>query len=285
MTLALLGLLVTLLLHTLASHQKVFRNLRGRILLSEQLRDGELALLSDIRGIAVGADTLRLLSDSAFEFFATIGSSVVCTVASPDITLVPTDLSSGLLLSSIPLPLDTGDLFVAYSPPDSVSGNRNWIRYRIAAVSTAPASSGCPATTGFTGFMDLQKPSYRISLAGYSNGLASGAPARILRRGRYSLYKSSDGGWYLGYKRCNAMAAGCSTIQPVSGPYLSYTAATGGGLRFRYLDSLGAVVPATRPLAVASIEITLRSEVDTTGRITGRKFDSVVVLVTPRNLH
>lgn len=285
MTLALLGLLVALLLHTLASHQKVSRNLRGRIVLSEQLRDGELALLSDIRGIAVGADTLRLLSDSAFEFFATIGSTVVCTVASPDITLVPTDLSSGLLLSSIPVPPDTGDLFVAYSRPDSISGNRNWIRYRIAAVSTTLASSGCPPTTGFTGSMDLQKASYRISLAGYSNGLTSGAPSRILRRGRYSLYKSSDGAWYLGYKRCNAMATGCSTIQPVSGPYLPYAAVTGGGLQFRYLDSLGTVVPSTNPLAVASIEITLRSEIDATGRIAARMFDSVVVLVTPRNLH
>jgi type II secretory pathway pseudopilin PulG len=283
--LALLGLLLILLLNTLASHQKVFRNFRERVLLAEQLREGRLALTTDIRGTAITADTLRLLSDSAFEFFSTIGSSVVCGVSGQVAALVPTDLTNGIFLSSIPLPPDTGDLLAAYSRIDSIPGTRRWIRFRISAVATAPASTACPATSGFTNSADAQKPGYRISLVGSTADLFGGAPVRILRRGRYSLYKSSEGEWYLGYKRCNAVAAGCSAIQPVSGPYLPYSAATGGGLRFRYLDSLGAVVPSTRPLDVAAIEITIRAEVDPAGRSTGRVIDSAIIIVTPRNLH
>ncbi len=285
MSLALLGLLVILVLHTLAAHQKLLRGFRERMLLSEQLRDGELALMTEIRGTAVGGDTLRLLSDSAFEFFSTIGSSVVCTVSGQTMALVPADMSSGIYLSSLPIPPDTGDLIVAYSRPDSITGGRRWIRYRIAAVASAPAASVCPATTGFTNSADAQKPSYRVTLIGSISDLATGAPVRIIRRGRYSLYKSSEGDWYLGYKRCNAVAAGCSTIQPISGPYLPFSTATGGGLQFRYTDSFGAVVPSFRPLEVAAVEIIFRAEVAAAGRTAGRVFDSAIVLVAPRNLH
>jgi prepilin-type N-terminal cleavage/methylation domain-containing protein len=283
--LALLGLLVTLLLHTLTAHQKVFRAFRERILLSEQLRDGELSLLSDIRSTAVRADTLRLLTDSAFEFFSTIGSSVVCASSAQVVSLVPAGLANGLLLSSLPLAPDTGDILLGYSKADSISGARRWIRYRVSAVATAPASSACPVTTGFTAPADAQKPAYRIFLAGSAASLGPGSPIRFLRRVRYSLYRSSEGEWYLGYKRCNAIAPGCSSIQPVSGPYLPYSSSTGGGLRFRYLDSAGAPVPSTRPLDVASVEITLRGQLDHAGRVSGGSLDSILVLVTPRNIH
>ncbi|MBA3657727.1 MAG: hypothetical protein H0W69_10295 [Gemmatimonadaceae bacterium] len=285
-SLALLGLVVTLVLHSLASHQKVFRGIRHRILLNEQLRDGEAALVTDIRGAAVPADTLRILADSALEFFATTGSSVVCTTPSNQVVpLVPSDLSSGIYLSSIPAPPDTGDLLSIYSTRDSVSGYRRWLRFRISAVASAQAASVCPLSAGFTSSGDLSKPAYRISVVGSLVGVLAGAPVRVLRRGRYSLYRSSDGDWYLGYKRCNAVATGCSTIQPVSGPYLPYAAGSGGGLRFRYIDSFGAPVSSTRPLDVASVEIVLRGEVSAAGKISGRAIDSVLVTVTPRNIH
>ena len=282
--LALLGLLVTLLLNTLTAHQKVFRSLRHRILMTEQLRDGELSLAADIRGTSVRGDTLRLLTDSALEFFSTIGSSVVCTRSGQTVSLVPTGLSSGLLLSSLPVVPDTGDLFVGYSRADSVSGVRRWIRMRISGVSSSPASSACPPTSGFTSYTDAQKPALRILLAGSVEEFFPGAPVRIVRRARYSLYRSSEGEWYLGYKRCNAVAQGCSTIQPVSGPYLPYSPAGGGGLRFRYFDSLGLVVPSTRPVDVAAIEIVIRAEADPTGNVSGRSLDSILVVVAPRNI-
>lgn len=284
-SLALLGLLVTLLLNTLAAHQKVFRNFRQRVLVSEQLREGQLALATDIRSSAVGTDTLRMLSDSAFELFSMIGTSVTCSVAGQVISLVPEELSSGIVLTSLPFPPDTGDLLTAYAKPDSIIGVRRWVLFRVSAVTTAAASSACPATTGFTRAEDQTRPAFRISVIGSTADLSVGAPVRILRRGRYSLYRSSEGQWFLGYKRCNAIGNSCSTVQPVSGPYLPYSAATGGGLRFRYLDTVGSPVPSTRPLDVASIEITIRSEVNASGQVAGRMVDSAIFVVTPRNLH
>jgi type II secretory pathway pseudopilin PulG len=283
--LALLGVLIGLALHTLSAHQKVFRNFNERVLRSEQLREGELALATDIRGSAVTSDTLRLLADSAFEFFATIGSGVVCTLSAQTIALVPSGLSSGFILTSLPLPPDTGDLLVAYSAPDSLTGARRWVRFRISSVTSASASSACPATTGFTAANDLQKSSVKMTLAGATAAIAPGAPVRIVRRGRYSLYRSSEGDWYLGYKRCNALAPGCSTVQPVSGPYLPYSSSNGGGLRFRFVDAFGAAVPSTRPLDVASVEVTLRSDIAASGRSTGHGIDSALFLVSFRNVH
>lgn len=282
LTLAVLGLLITLLLSTLASHQKIFRRLSHQILVSEQLREGQLALLGDMRAPAVRADTLRMLSDSAFEFFASIGSSVVCRLDGQVVSLVPAALSSGVMLTSMPFPPDTGDLFAAYSRPDSISGARYWVKLRISAVSSALASAVCAASSGFTSSGDVGRPAYRLTLIGPTDAIAPGAPTRILRRGRYSIYRASDGGWYLGYKRCNAVATGCSTIQPVSGPYLAHSS---GGLGFRFLDSLGASVSPSRPLDVAAIEITLRAEVAAGGRITGRTVDSAIALVSFRNIH
>lgn len=284
-SLALLGVLIAVVLQTLSAHQKVFRNFNERILRSEQLREGELALATDIRGSAIYADTLRLLSDSAFEFFATTGSGVVCTVSAQTIVLVPAGLSSGFILTSLPQPPDTGDLLAAYSAPDSLTGARRWMRFRISSVSSASASSACPATTGFTAASDAQKSSVKITLSGATAGIAPGAPVRIVRRGRYSLYRSSEGDWYLGYKRCNAVAPGCSTVQPVSGPYLPYSSGNGGGLRFRFVDALGVTVPSTRPLDVASVEVTLRSDVAAGGRVTGHGIDSALFLVSFRNVH
>lgn len=284
-SLVLLALVVALALNTLSSHQKVFRGMRQKILVNEQIRDGESAVATDLRGTSPG-DTLRLLSDSAVEFFATVGSSVVCAEpAGQMLSLVPADLSSGLYLSSIPVAPDTGDLLSVYSEPDSISGDRRWLRFRIASVTAVSASSACPASSGFTAAPDLTRSSYRISAVGDLSAVAAGAPVRIIRRGRYSLYRSSDGEWYLGYKRCNAVATGCGTVQPVSGPYMPFSPATGGGIRFRFLDSLGGVVPATRPLDVVAIEIILRAEVSETGRVSGRWMDSVLVSVTLRNIH
>ncbi len=282
-SLLLLSLAVGLMLSTLASHQKVFRGLRQKILVNEQLRDGESALVTDLRGTA---DTLRLMADSAVELFATIGSSVVCTSPTAQIIpLVPSDLASGVNLSSIPVAPDTGDIVAIYAARDSISGYRRWMQFRIASVATAAASSVCPPASGFTSIPDLGKPAYRITVVGSLSAIAAGAPVRLVRRGRYSLYRSSDGNWYLGYKRCNAVATGCGTVQPVSGPYLPYTPGNGGGMRFRFLDSFGNVVASSRPMDVTSLEIVLRAEAAASGRIAGRWIDSVLFVVTPRNVH
>jgi hypothetical protein len=86
---------------------------------------------------------------------------------------------------------------------------------------------------------------------------------RFIRRGRYSLYRASDGDWYLGYRRCNALGSSvCGAIQPLSGPYRRYSsdpAAT--GLLFEYFDANGNRLGAgSSPLELARVDVTARAE-------------------------
>src|SRR6202022_2394268 len=68
-----------------------------------------------------------------------------------------------------------------------------------------------------------------------------GAAVRFVRRARYSLYRASDGDWYLGYRRCNAIGPpGCGVVQPVSGPYRGHSRDSRlRGLLFEYFAPAG----------------------------------------------
>src|SRR4029079_4209458 len=123
----------------------------------------------------------------------------------------------------------------------------------------------CPAQSGFTSPSDvaLGVSSWQVTLASPpSSSVHKGSPLHFARRGRYSLYRSSDGDWYLGYRRCNAIGASvCGSIQPVSGPYRSYSRTAGtSGLTLKYYDSSGAEIGAARSAVLARINITLRGE-------------------------
>ena len=99
--------------------------------------------------------------------------------------------------------------------------------------------------------------------------LASAAPpasvVRVTRPWRYTLYRASDGEWYLGAKEWNPTAAKFNTIQPVAGTLLP---ASASGLRFRYLDSLAASLPGVPPdpSRIAAIEVAFRVDSAIPGR-------------------
>jgi hypothetical protein len=85
----------------------------------------------------------------------------------------------------------------------------------------------------------------------------SGTPIRITRSWRYSIYRSSDGYWYLGARDWNASTRKFNTIQPVSGPFVS---PGGGGVAFRYFDTTGATIASgsATPRAIALIQVSFR---------------------------
>ncbi|HEX9218918.1 MAG TPA: hypothetical protein VF858_00385, partial [Gemmatimonadaceae bacterium] len=96
-----------------------------------------------------------------------------------------------------------------------------------------------------------------------SSDLGPGVPIRFVRRGRYSLYRASDGDWYLGYRRCNALGPSvCGAIQPLSGPYRGYSSNRDAtGLLFEYFDSQGERLSAGSPgLELARVDITARAQ-------------------------
>ena len=239
--LVLIGLAGTMIGLTLVRQQRFYRGTAELLHAREGVRDAMELLSTDIRGIAV-ADTVRLLADSAIEFFANIGSSVVCQRLGLTAVGLPAASSGrGNVLTALTTVPDTGDIAVFHG--DSIDAGSEWERHRISSFGPRSLAVTCPPSSEFardtevtagTGFLlELSTP--------LSAHVRVGAPVRFLRRGRYSLYKGSDGNWYLGYRRCNAEGAStCGPIQPLSGPYRDYSSdPLRTGLLFEYFGRSG----------------------------------------------
>jgi len=261
--LTLLGVVGAVMTALLVRQQRFYRGAGELLFAREGVRDALEVLATDIRGIAV-ADTVRLLSDSAMEMFSSIGSSVVCQrMAEAQIGLPPAK-PGGSALTSLPTQPDSGDLALFYRA--TATDGANWERHRIASFSARSLDATCPESSGFSSGEDLAEGAqgFQVTLdTPLSGDIGPGEPVRFIRRGRYSLYRASDGDWYLGYRRCNALgSSNCGAIQPLSGPYRRYSgdpAAT--GLVFEYFDADGNRLGAgSSPLELARVDVTARAE-------------------------
>jgi len=254
-----LGLTGALVATTLSREQRALRATTEQIAVRRSVRDAASILAEEIRG-ASARDTVRLLSDSAIELFTSLGSSVVCNTPAPaDIALAPASSAGVSLTSWLAVP-DTGDLALIYRVASSTPGV--WERSRIIAVTARTTSGSCPASTGLTAGAGVAASVYVITLAPPASAPLAGSPVRFVRRGRYSLYRSSDARWYLGYRRCNAIGPSiCGAIQPVSGYYRPYSADTSRtGILFRYVDGAGQPLgPASNALRLARVEVASHS--------------------------
>jgi prepilin-type N-terminal cleavage/methylation domain-containing protein len=283
------------LMMTLRRQERFYASATALIGLRSDLRDAADVLVADIRGAAVARYGLPLMTDSAVELFATLGTSVVCARSSSQtVFLPPTVVTSGTVLTSLLASPDTGDLALIYSVPPGNPDSARWVEYRISAFASRSLASSCPASSGFTTSLDSQagRAGFVLTLTtSPATEIRKGAPVRFVRRGRYSLYRSSDGEWYLGYRRCNAIGQSvCGTIQPVSGPYLPYANGGSGtaGVAFRYFDGNGSeLFDAMLSPTVARIDVVLRGEtkrlVSLAGDARQRYRDSAVVSISPRN--
>jgi hypothetical protein len=81
--------------------------------------------------------------------------------------------------------------------------------------------------------------------------VGAGAPVRVLRRRRYTLYQGGDQRWVVGVREWDA--AGPQGVQPLAGPF---EPAAAGGMRVTVRDGAGAVVPAGAAGA-AEVEVRL----------------------------
>ncbi len=244
--LVMLGLVGSTIGSLLLRQQRFYRAASELLYAREGVRDALEVLATDIRGIAV-ADTVRLLADSAIEVFSGIGSSVVCERTSDTELGLPRNFGSGNTLTSLLTDPDSGDLALVYR--DSALDGTNWERHRITGFATRTAAATCPG--------------FHLTLAApLSSDIHTGAPVRFIRRGRYSLYRASDGEWYLGYRHCNALGiSACGSIQPLSGPYRAYSSDAGvTGLLFEYFDARGErLTAASSPLELARVDVTTRA--------------------------
>lgn len=258
---ALAGVLGGVIAATVTRQQRFYRGAGELHYVRENVRDAMEVLSTDIRGMSV-SDTVRLRADSAIEFFANIGSSVVCQIVGNEVGLPSVRTSANSLSAFLSEP-DTGDLAVFYGRAES--GAENWERHRIASFGSRMLASSCPAASGMSQQSDIDAAGrgFVVTVATPLGGdIKVGSPVRVVRRVRYSLYRAGDGDWYLGYRRCNAIGVACGAIQPVSGPYRAYSPDPhSSGLLFEYFDASGQTLgPAASSLALARVDLTARSE-------------------------
>ena len=263
LALVLIGVVGTAIGHTLLRQQRFYRGTSELLHAREGVRDAMELLSTDIRGMSI-ADTVRLLADSAIEFFANVGSSVVCQrLATTAVGLPGVSLGRGNVLTAFTSTPDTGDFAVFHK--DSIDGSE-WERHRISGFDPRSLAVTCPASTDLGRNADIAAGTagFLLELSSPLGGHVSvGSPVRFVRRGRYSLYHGSDGDWYLGYRRCNAVgASSCGPIQPLSGPYRDYSSdPERTGLRFEYFDRSGRrLAPNESALGLARIDIAARAE-------------------------
>ena len=253
-----IGALVIGLTSTIAfRHQRFHRDVVIAVERADQLDELVALMPISLRAIAPGEGDIAPggARDTALEFRGTIASGAICDSGSANVVFAPLEGAPRLAASlTRPEPGDTAWFLVA-------SGSREtWAPRPITGArdSAAVCRFGSVATFGIA-------PRLSIALRLASPAPAGSVVARVTRPWRYSLYKSSDGGWYLGAKDWNPATVRFNTIQPVAGPLVS---ASAGGLRFRYLDSLGNALAAVPPdpARIASIEVGFRVDSTIPGR-------------------
>lgn len=236
---AVLGAVAVQLLLTV--HRQILRH-DGTLGATRELRHGAGILAADAR-TARGRDVITW-SDTAVEFDATVGVGYVCGAGSAGdaVTLVnhatdPLALTSdepdpiSVIWNQPPQPGDRALLWLSgLSPLDSGFAQERLVRSVDGGTDCAASplhAAGSIATTRLA-FTDSSTRPVR-----------HGAPVRVTRRTRYSLYRASDGDWFLG--RRTRGPGGWDVVQPVAGPLLS---ASNRGMRLTMYDGVGAALSA-----------------------------------------
>lgn len=250
----------------LRRQQQVFRSIAAMVAVRGDVRDAAEVLAADLSTVSP-LDTLPVARDSAVEMYSTIAATVSCDSAPTyTIRIPPEKMERRLLLTTLLATPDSGDVLLLYIDDSAATlGAPRWERHTIAAVGSQPSGSSCPPATGFTTAGDATAPALVFTLRGPAgSGVRAGAPIRVLRRNRYSLYRSSDSRWYLGSRRCNAFGpSACNVVQPVSGPYAGYSAAGESGLSLRFFDGQNVLLSSSAAKThAARIELAVRARSD-----------------------
>ena len=275
-TVLIFGLVVGPIIVVLGRQQRFYRSTSEIIEARTSVRQAIEMLPVDLRSLSTSdlanKTDLYVSSDKTIEFRAMIGSSVVCRVNTLTKILIPPADMETALTTWIARPV-AGDSVLIYDDSTMIGASEDhWRAYAITAVQQVPAGSAgaCPTTTGLVTAADVAagRPSYLLTLAtAVTPSIAPGGPMRFFHTRRYELYQPSGStSWYLGTFDCRAT---CDPIAPLSGPYAAYSATAGStGLRFTYLDSLGAEINPSNTDERAKIwRIKLSARADTRGTV------------------
>lgn len=281
----LMSSVTTLAVSHIVRHLRSVNAISAALDLNGRLRDGADILAADLRGISPRGDSLSIESDTAVQFYSAIGTSTLCATPTPNTLILPPDsLPSGRVLSSWVAEPEPGDDVLVFEDT-TASGISGWQRASVQAVARVATASACPASAGLLLPGDVLGTARALEVLVAPNvTLRSprGAPVRLVRRVRYSVYRGGDRKWYLGYRRCPGV---CASIQPLSGPYES---GSGFPFSFRYVTSAGAPVSTSGAFTdIARIQLVPRAAFATPFQLPGMSaamlHDSLNSTVSLRN--
>jgi prepilin-type N-terminal cleavage/methylation domain-containing protein len=278
------GVVLAIVTNIALRQQRTFVALINDAALAGQLRDAASMLPMDIRGAAVVAGDLHEASDTSIEVRETIASAVVCDTLAATIVLAPPGPAATTFAASIAA-IQTGDTAWLLSPGDSIPG---WRWHRVTTVGSTRAgqcAAGGPQLSGST--LTAARTTVSLDSAPPLVTLI-GAPLRVTRPIRFSLYRSADGNWYLGARDWNSASVRFNTTQPIAGPF---QAPITGAPAFRWFDSTGARLstPVAARERTALLRVDLRGQTRDVDRIlgaaqnVGTHKDSVSISVSVRN--
>jgi len=285
--LVIFGLVAAATMQIIVRQQRFYASTTDLIAMRTTLRDIGEALPSDLRGISSIGGDIAAMSDSAIDFRFTTGISVICQIGVGRLTAVipPTTLASRSGVTTWMAAPTTGDTMFVYNPGATSAVTDDGWQGPI-PVTAALAVGICPTASGYTSTTAEQNGSLTLTFSTALNAnIVPGNVIRFYRHAKYKLYQpAGSSSWYLGYQECPGGV--CGTMQPVSGPYLAYSATPGlTGLRFVYRDVNGNVT--ATPTAVARIDIIAKAQTENKIRMPGRPedyySDSLVVTVALRN--
>jgi hypothetical protein len=205
------------------------------------VREGAAILSSEL----AGADSIVVRGDTAIDFLGVVGFSVVC-IAIDGGVVVPPSISTSPPLTLWRSSPAIGDIVALFDPFAA-----RWWYARVDSVTTRSDGAGCLPSSGLLSAADsaARRPVTRFVLAdSLPPSVPVGAPMRVMRRGRWVLYRGGDSQWALGLRACDPIT-GCGTAQPATGPFASardsgFTARIDSGvlsMRFRAPISMALV--------------------------------------------
>lgn len=229
---------------------KLARRLNSTTEIARELRQAAAVLASEIRPLS--AADIVAWTDTSLDMQALAGSGVTCAVpASNVIEMLPLNGTDALRTSWFATP-QAGDRVYSVGADSAIAPtDRNWQSDALSG-SSSSASSACVGQP----LLALSRNAGNVVRLTLANAMSAkpavGSPVRITRRTRYSLYRASDGLWYMGRKTFNGLI--WTTIQPVAGPFDKPLL---HGLLIQVRDSASTILPAGSVVSPRSIALTL----------------------------
>jgi prepilin-type N-terminal cleavage/methylation domain-containing protein len=277
-SLILVGLMGSLIVGFLLKQERFYAGANEILQTRTQVRQASAMLPNDLRAISPTDSDIYAMTDTSIEFRSTFGSSYLCKsdLANSKIVIPPVTLAKNNALTTWSATPTFNDSLELYVDGTGIgTQDDKWSKHRISgiALTVSDVSPGCQSSTGLIKNTDPSgtNPSYGFTITPtQASTVSAGAAVRFFKRVHYSLYKASDGLWYLGYYDCRTSRTPvCNAIQPIAGPLRPYIAGQPeqAGLRFTFYDATGAAT--TNRFAVGRVSILLQGEGTRTIQLAG----------------